>query len=55
MISQDIKILVADSIAYDGIELMQEFAEVDSILGLSETALCEKISSYDALIVRSVN
>ena len=53
MISQNIKILIADSIAHDGIKLIQEFAKVDSIFGLSETALCEKISDYDALIVRS--
>ena len=47
------RILVADSIAAEGIELLKELGEVDVRTGLSEDELCEAVADYDALVVRS--
>ncbi|PZC46894.1 MAG: D-3-phosphoglycerate dehydrogenase [Chloroflexi bacterium] len=47
------RILVADSIAAEGIELLKELGEVDVRTGLSEDEICEVIGEYDALVVRS--
>ena len=48
-----VRILVADPIAAEGIELLKELGEVDVRTGLSEDDLCEAVADYDALVVRS--
>ncbi len=47
------KVLVADKIAQEGIEVLQGVAEVDVKAGLSQKELLDIIGSYDALVVRS--
>ena len=47
------RILVADPIAAEGIELLKELGEVDVRTGLSEDELCEAVADCDALVVRS--
>ena len=47
------KVLVADSIAKEGIELLSQHAEVTVKLGLTPEELKAAIGDYDALIVRS--
>ncbi|MGH2583372.1 MAG: phosphoglycerate dehydrogenase [Dehalococcoidia bacterium] len=47
------RVLVADPIAQDGIDLLDRSADVDVRTGLSLEALLEAIPAYDALVVRS--
>ena len=47
------KVLVADPIAPEGIELLKKVAEVDVKIGLPKEELAAIISEYDALAVRS--
>ena len=47
------RILVADPIDSEGVALLQEHAEVDVRLKLSEAELIAIIPAYDALVVRS--
>jgi D-3-phosphoglycerate dehydrogenase / 2-oxoglutarate reductase len=47
------KVLVADPIAADGIEVLSRFAEVDVRTGLSAEELTAIIGGYDGLVVRS--
>jgi D-3-phosphoglycerate dehydrogenase len=47
------KILVADPVAKEGIELLQSQAEVDVKLGLKPDELKKIIGDYEALVVRS--
>jgi len=47
------KALVTDNISEEGIKELREFADVDIELELSKEELKERISAYDALIVRS--
>lgn len=47
------KVLVADPIAQDGIELLRRYFEVDIQVGLSPAELRSLIGDYDAIIVRS--
>ena len=47
------KVLVADPIAQDGIDLLAPHAQVDVRLGLPAEELIAAIGEYDALIVRS--
>ena len=47
------KILVADSIAKEGIDLLAKHHEVVVSTGLKEDALCEAIKDAEALVVRS--
>jgi len=47
------RILVADPIAPDGVDLLREAGEVDVATGLDAAALAERIAEYDALVVRS--
>ena len=47
------KVLVADSIAKEGIEMLEQVAQVDIKTGLSEEELLAIIADYDAVIVRS--
>jgi D-3-phosphoglycerate dehydrogenase len=47
------RILVADPIAQDGIDILQRDAEVDVRTGLSSDELIGIIGEYDALVVRS--
>jgi D-3-phosphoglycerate dehydrogenase len=47
------RILVSDSIAPEGLELLRAGAEVDVRTGLPPAALCKIIGAYDALVVRS--
>jgi D-3-phosphoglycerate dehydrogenase len=47
------KILVADPIAQDGIDILQREAEVDVRTGLSTGELIRIIGEYDVLVVRS--
>jgi len=47
------RILVADPIAQDGIDILSRAAEVDVRTGLSPDELIAAIGSYDALVVRS--
>lgn len=53
MASDPSRVLVADPIARDGIDVFGESAIVDVRTGLSENELVEVIPSYHALIVRS--
>lgn len=46
-------ILVADSIAKDGLEILRQHHNVDVKTGLDEAGLVEIIGDYDALVVRS--
>jgi D-3-phosphoglycerate dehydrogenase len=47
------KILVADPIAQDGIDILQRAGDVDVRTGLSHDELISIIGDYDALVVRS--
>ncbi len=47
------KILIADSIANEGIEILRNYATVDVKLGLKPDELISAIEDYEALIVRS--
>ena len=47
------KVLVSDPISDEGISILKQVAEVDVITKLSPAELVEKISEYDALVVRS--
>ena len=47
------KVLIADPIAQEGIELLKKYAEVDIKLGLKPEELISIIDNYEALIVRS--
>jgi D-3-phosphoglycerate dehydrogenase len=47
------KVLVADSIADEGIERLRQGAEVDVKTKLSEDELCAVVGGYDGLVVRS--
>jgi D-3-phosphoglycerate dehydrogenase len=47
------KILVADPLAKDGLELLRLAGEVTAVSGLSEAELIKLIPDYEALIVRS--
>ena len=47
------KILVADPIAQDGIDILQREADVDVRTGMSPGELIAAIGEYDALVVRS--
>lgn len=49
----EFKVLVSDSLAEEGIKIMEEVAQVDVKTGLSEDELVEIIKDYDALVVRS--
>jgi D-3-phosphoglycerate dehydrogenase len=48
-----VRILVAESVAAEGIELLRAHHEVDERPGLSRDELCAILPEYDALIVRS--
>jgi D-3-phosphoglycerate dehydrogenase len=48
-----VRILVAESLAAEGIAKLRECHEVDERIGLSRDELCRMIPGYDALIVRS--
>jgi len=47
------RILVAEAVAAEGIELLQQGAEVDVRIGLSAEDLLSEIAPYDGLVVRS--
>ncbi|MGI8551454.1 MAG: phosphoglycerate dehydrogenase [Dehalococcoidia bacterium] len=47
------RILVADPIAKDGIDLLSRDADVDVQTGLTEAELIERMARYEALVVRS--
>ncbi|MFI5225898.1 MAG: phosphoglycerate dehydrogenase [Candidatus Limnocylindrales bacterium] len=47
------KVLVAESLAGEGLQLLRAHHEVDERLGLSREALCAIVGDYDALVVRS--
>jgi len=47
------KVLVTESIAPEGLKILEEKLEVDCRLGLSEDELVSLIADYDALLVRS--
>jgi D-3-phosphoglycerate dehydrogenase len=47
------KILVADKIAEQGLEILKSFADVDVKVGLDKRQLIDIIGAYDALVVRS--
>ena len=47
------KILVADPIASEGVDLLGTRADVDSEYGLTAPELMEILGNYDALVVRS--
>ena len=51
--SESFKVLIADKIASEGIDLVQTVADVDIVLEQSEDELCKIIENYDELIVRS--
>src|SRR5438552_1997548 len=47
------RVLVADPIAEDGIDLLSRSADVDTRIGLKPDELAAVIGEYDALVVRS--
>lgn len=47
------RVLVADSIASEGVEILRKGADVDVITGQSREDLIARIPEYDALVVRS--
>lgn len=47
------RVLVADPIAAEGIDILHSFAEVDERFGLGADGLVTAIPQYDALVVRS--
>ena len=47
------KVLVADPIAQDGIDILSKEADVDVRTGMAPAELLERIGAYDALVVRS--
>jgi D-3-phosphoglycerate dehydrogenase len=47
------RVLVADLIAADGVERLRQHFEVDVVTGQSPQDLLNRISAYDALVVRS--
>jgi len=48
-----VKVLVADPVAQEGIDILSEYAEVDVKTGLKPAEIKSIISDYEALIVRS--
>lgn len=52
-ISSKPTVLIAEKLGQAGLDLLQEFANVDCAYNLSPEELCTKISLCDALIVRS--
>lgn len=49
----DLRVLVAEPLAEEGISWLKEHAEVDILLNLDRAGLLETIGEYDAVIVRS--
>ena len=47
------KILVADQVSEEGIDILRSCAEVDVKVGLKEDQLASIIGDYDAMVVRS--
>jgi D-3-phosphoglycerate dehydrogenase len=47
------KILIADPIADEGVELLRSRAEVNTKIGLKKQELLDTVGEYDALVVRS--
>jgi len=47
------KVLVADSLSKEGVEIMKSVAEVDVKTGLKEAELVAIIGNYEGLVVRS--
>ncbi|MFZ2070425.1 MAG: phosphoglycerate dehydrogenase [Halobacteriota archaeon] len=47
------RVLIPDNLSEEGINKLREFAEVDVLLNLSNEELKERITDYDALVVRS--
>ncbi len=47
------KVLIAEPIANEGIDILREYAEVDIKLGLTPDELLSVIGDYEALVVRS--
>ena len=47
------RVLVAESVAQEGLDLLRAHHEVDERIGLSRDELCAIVGDYDALIVRS--
>lgn len=47
------RVLVSDPLSPEGVALLEKYARVDQLTGLSEDRLIEIIGSYDALVVRS--
>ena len=50
---QRVKVLVAESVAQEGLERLRAHHEVDERIGLTREELCSILPEYDALIVRS--
>ena len=48
-----VKVLVAEPLAAEGVELLRAHHEVDERIGLTRDELCAAIPEYDALVVRS--
>jgi len=48
-----VKVLVADPISNEGIDILRSYAQVDIKLGLKSEEIISTISDYEALIVRS--
>lgn len=53
MNEESFRVLIADKIADEGIEVLEGVAEVDTKTGLTESQLAEIIGDYQALVVRS--
>ena len=47
------KVLVAESISDEGIDILRSYAEVDIKLGLKPEEIISTIGNYEALVVRS--
>jgi D-3-phosphoglycerate dehydrogenase / 2-oxoglutarate reductase len=48
-----VRVLVAESVAGEGLALLRAHHEVDEKIGLSRDELCAIVGDYDALLVRS--
>ncbi|MBN1456138.1 MAG: phosphoglycerate dehydrogenase, partial [Methanomicrobia archaeon] len=47
------RVIITDNLSKEGVNKLQEFAEVDIALGLSKEELKDRIPNYDAIVIRS--
>jgi D-3-phosphoglycerate dehydrogenase len=47
------RVIITDNLSKEGVNKLQDFAEVDIALGLSKEELKDRIPNYDAIVIRS--